>query len=176
MPAARIAWLRAQALRALGIDPLNIAALKKATGVDGNLSTLRKAALKSHGIDPYDAEALRKAAGPNGATPPPVKQKPAKPATKPAPGGQPKPRTAKAKAPRAPKVPTAFRQFITSRCKDLKLAAQVLGVKPKPPLQKSILRTAWIELIGKHHPDRGGDVEAAQAVNAAYQLLSKFAN
>jgi curved DNA-binding protein CbpA len=54
------------------------------------------------------------------------------------------------------------------------LAAKVLGIKPKPPLQKSIVRAAWISLVRIHHPDKGGVLEAAQAVNAAYQLLEKF--
>jgi hypothetical protein len=159
-----IAWLRAQALRALGLDPLNQAALRKASGADGNLSALRKAALRSKGIDPYDREALRKTFGGAPA--------PAQPA---APGGQSPKAPRKASTPRVPKVPQPFVAFLKSGCKNLQLAAKVLGITPKPPIKHKVLRVAWIELIGKHHPDRGGAVEAAQAINAAYQLLRRFA-
>lgn len=87
-----------------------------------------------------------------------------------------------ARAPKAPRVPKArrlprvFEEFISSRCKSLPLAAKVLGISPRPPIYKSALRAAWIELISKHHPDKGGAIEAAQCVNAAYQLLQQFAS
>jgi len=74
----------------------------------------------------------------------------------------------------APKIPKTFSDFLATRCKSLSLAAKVLGIKPKPPLQKSAVRAAWISLVRIHHPDKGGALEAAQAVNAAYQLLEKF--
>jgi hypothetical protein len=80
----------------------------------------------------------------------------------------------KVRAKRAPKIPKTFSDFLATRCKSLALAAKVLGIKPKPPLQKSIVRAAWISLVRIHHPDKGGALEAAQAVNGAYQLLEKF--
>ena len=169
---ARTAWFRVQVLIALGLDPYSKDSLRKAAGVDGNLSQLRKAALRKHGIDPYNLAAMQAKVG--AAVPPPPVAK-AKPTGR---GGQSSPQ---AKAPRvvkarAPKSPKEFIAFLTSSCKNLQLAAKVLGIVARPPLQKSVLRKAWIELIGKHHPDKGGNVEAAQAVNAAYQLLVKFSN
>lgn len=74
----------------------------------------------------------------------------------------------------APKISKTFSDFLATRCKSLALAAKVLGITPKPPLKKSIVRAAWISLISRHHPDKGGTLEAAQAVNGAYQLLEKF--
>lgn len=82
------------------------------------------------------------------------------------------PRVARVAKPRH--VPVQFTQFLDGRCKDLKLAAKILGVTPRPPLVKATIRAAWISLISKHHPDRGGALEAAQAVNAACALLTKF--
>jgi len=159
-----IAWLRAQALRALGLDPHSKAALRNVSGADGNLSALRKAALRSKGIDPFDHDALRKVIGTSAAQPPPPKHA--------ARGGQ-SPR--RARKPAARKIPKEFSLFLASGCKNLQLAAKCLGIAAKPPLLRQPLRVAWIELIGKHHPDKGGVVEIAQAINAAYQLLSKFA-
>jgi hypothetical protein len=166
MPADSIAWLRAQALRALGLDPFNLAALRQVTGVDGNLSALRKAALRSRGIDPFDYAALRRTIGTMPAPPPPP------PAAR---GGRPQAQPGPRKPRKARRVPKPFNDFLLSGCKNLKLAAKVLGIAPKPPIYRKTLRCAWIELIGKHHPDKGGIVEIAQAINAAYQLLSKFA-
>jgi hypothetical protein len=90
----------------------------------------------------------------------------------PTPVTPPKVRTPRVKP--APKIPKTFSDFLATRCKSLALAAKVLGIKPKPPLQKSVVRAAWISLVRIHHPDKGGALEAAQAVNAAYQLLEKF--
>jgi hypothetical protein len=167
----RTHWFRMQMLRALGLDPDSIAALRKAAGVDGNLSQLRKAALRSHGIDPFDVAAMQAKLG--GAVPPPTKPKPARSSSPKAPRVAKAPRVV---TPRVPKIQKEFSAFLKSGCKNLQLAAKVLGIAARPPLRKSVLRTAWIELIGKHHPDKGGNVEAAQAVNAAYQLLVKFAS
>ena len=84
------------------------------------------------------------------------------------------PKTARVAKTARVRVPVLFTQFLDGRCKDLKLAAKILGVTPRPPLVKSVIRAAWISLISKHHPDKGGALQAAQAVNAAYQLLAKF--
>jgi hypothetical protein len=83
-------------------------------------------------------------------------------------------RPPKSSANRAPKIQKTFSDFLATRCKSLALAAKVLGIKPKPPLQKAVIRAAWIALVRIHHPDKGGALEAAQAVNGAYQLLEKF--
>jgi hypothetical protein len=160
MPAS-IAWLRAQALRALGLDPLNIAALRQATGQDGNLSQLRKAALRAHGIDPFDQAAMQRVGAGAPTMPPPKPKRPRAKGT--ARGG-------------SKKLARPFSDFIKSGCKNLQLAAKVLGIEPKPPLRKATLRAAWIALIRENHPDKGGTVELAQAINTAYQLLVKFAN
>jgi hypothetical protein len=96
---------------------------------------------------------------------------------KPRPANSPKAANRNASAPRVnrvPKIPKNFADFLASRCKNLALAAKVLGIAPKPPLQKAAVRAAWISLVRIHHPDKGGALEAAQAVNAAYQLLEKF--
>jgi hypothetical protein len=93
------------------------------------------------------------------------RSKPAAPPPPPAPA----PRVAKRR-----KIARPFSDFLASNCKSLKLAAKVLGVTPRPPLVKSKIRDAWISLISVHHPDKGGALEAAQAVNAAYQLLKRF--
>jgi hypothetical protein len=162
----RTHWHRMQVLRMLGLDPDSIAALRKAAGIDGNLSQLRKAALRKHGIDPFDVAAMQAKLG--GAVPPPTKPKPT--------ARSQSPKAPRVATPRVPKVQKEFSAFLKSGCKNLQLAAKVLGIVARPPLRKSVLRTAWIELIGKHHPDKGGNVEAAQAVNAAYQLLVKFAS
>jgi hypothetical protein len=80
----------------------------------------------------------------------------------------------KAQSVRRAAIPKPIVAFIASRCQSLPLAAQVLGIAPRPPLLKSVVRAAWIERISIHHPDKGGVTQAAQAVNAAYQLLSRF--
>ena len=86
------------------------------------------------------------------------------------------PKPAAARRVAKPRIPKIFADFLAGRCKSVALAAKVLGITPKPPLRKSVVRSAWISLISVHHPDKGGAVEAAQAVNAAYQLLEKFSN
>ena len=72
------------------------------------------------------------------------------------------------------KLPKSIAEFLASQCKSLPLAALVLGITPRPPLLKTVIRAAWIARISVHHPDKGGNTQAAQAVNAAYQLLSRF--
>lgn len=55
---------------------------------------------------------------------------------------------------------------------DLKTAMRILGfiVLPSPKL----CQLRWRDLVGTHHPDRGGETAVCAAINAAYDYLKKY--
>lgn len=57
---------------------------------------------------------------------------------------------------------------------DINMANQIfasLGYPNASNMSKNELRNAWKELSAKHHPDKGGNVETMQNINAAYDFL-----
>ena len=50
-------------------------------------------------------------------------------------------------------------------------ACRVLHLQPSAPAE--LVTAAYRVLAKLHHPDRGGDTEAMQRINAAYEALSK---
>jgi len=48
-----------------------------------------------------------------------------------------------------------------------KLACQILGLKPKPPIPAAEVKAAYRAAIVRAHPDKGGSNEHAAIINAA---------
>jgi curved DNA-binding protein CbpA len=71
------------------------------------------------------------------------------------------------------KLPKSIAEFLASQCKSLRSPLWCLA-SSAPAATQTVIRAAWIARISVHHPDKGGNTQAAQAVNAAYQLLSRF--
>jgi hypothetical protein len=49
-----------------------------------------------------------------------------------------------------------------------KLACEILGLKPKPPIPAAEVKAAYRAAIIRAHPDKGGSNEHAAIINAAY--------
>ena len=54
------------------------------------------------------------------------------------------------------------------------VALRILGFAPWPSADE--LRVRFRTLMMSHHPDHGGDVEIAKAINAAHQYMKAHAN
>lgn len=50
-------------------------------------------------------------------------------------------------------------------------ALRIMGFRDMP--SSANLTKRWRELVGLHHPDRGGDLKVCQAINAAYTYLKQ---
>jgi hypothetical protein len=55
-----------------------------------------------------------------------------------------------------------------------KLACEILGLKPKPPIPAADVKAAYRAAIVRAHPDKGGSNEHAAIINAAYAFLKPF--
>lgn len=65
----------------------------------------------------------------------------------------------------------AFEENLRQARMHTTLACTVLGVDPKATQEE--IKNAYRRKAMKHHPDRGGDPETFQEIQAAYELLSK---
>lgn len=118
----------------------------------------------AHGIDPATGNVLS-------ATP---KTSPAKAKAKVAPTRTPKTTTPATAAPKKSRIPAAWAKIFTRGGCNPKLACAILGVSPKPPLSKALVKTTYKAAIFNAHPDRGGDPDRAKAIIAAFKYIEPF--
>jgi hypothetical protein len=73
-----------------------------------------------------------------------------------------------------PSFPAAWAAILKRNTATPKLACEILGLKPKPPLPAAEVKAAYRAIIVRAHPDKGGSNEHAAIINAAYAFLKPF--
>ena len=81
---------------------------------------------------------------------------------------------APAKAKKKPSFPATWGAILKRNTATPKLACEILGVTPKPPISARDVKVAYRAAISRAHPDKGGDNEHAVLINAAYEFLKRF--
>ena len=80
---------------------------------------------------------------------------------------------AKPKA-KKPSFPPEWAAILKRNTATPKLACEILGLKPKPPIPSAEVKAAYRVAITRAHPDKASSNEHAAIINAAYAFLKPF--
>jgi hypothetical protein len=75
---------------------------------------------------------------------------------------------------KTPFFPATWGAILKRNTATPKLACEILGLQPKPPLPAGEVKAAYRAAIVRAHPDKGGSNEHAAIINAAYAFLKPF--
>ena len=73
-----------------------------------------------------------------------------------------------------PSFPATWGAILKRNTATPKLACEILGLKPKPPIPAAEVKAAYRAAIVRAHPDKGGSNEHAAIINVAYAFLKPF--
>ena len=80
----------------------------------------------------------------------------------------------RAKKEKTPSFPATWGAILKRNTATPKLACEILGLKPKPPIPAAGVKAAYRAAIVRAHPDKGRSNEHAAIINAAYAFLKPF--